>query len=99
MRLDQFARNPRLMDLVAGSSYDLAVIDEAHKLTARTWGNKLIKSKRFEFGERLRDLCPNLLLMTATPHNGKEDGLPAVPLAAPRGRAARSTSPTRRAPA
>ena len=72
MRLDQFARSQRLMDLVAGSTYDLAVVDEAHKLTARTWGNKLIKSKRFEFGERLRDLCPNLLLMTATPHNGKE---------------------------
>ncbi|GAB2855054.1 helicase-related protein [Nocardioides pacificus] len=72
VRLDQFARSQRLMDLVAGSTYDLAVVDEAHKLTARTWGNKLIKSKRFEFGERLRDLCPNLLLMTATPHNGKE---------------------------
>lgn len=48
------------------------MIDEAHKLTGRTWGSKLIKSKRFKFGELLRDLCPNLLLMTATPHNGKE---------------------------
>lgn len=73
VRLDQFARNPRLKDLVAGSTYDLAVVDEAHKLTARSWGSKLIKSKRFEFGELLRDACPNLLLMTATPHNGKEE--------------------------
>ncbi|WP_457188659.1 helicase-related protein [Nocardioides sp. P5_E3] len=73
VRLDQFARNPRLTDLVAGSTYDLAVVDEAHKLTARSWGSKLIKSKRFEFGELLRDACPNLLLMTATPHNGKEE--------------------------
>lgn len=72
VRLDQFARSPRLMDLVSGSSYDLAVLDEAHKLTARMWGSKLIKSKRYQFAERLRDLCPNLLLMTATPHNGKE---------------------------
>ena len=72
VRLDQFSRNRRLMDLVSGSSYDLAVLDEAHKLTARMWGSKLIKSKRYEFAERLRDLCPNLLLMTATPHNGKE---------------------------
>ena len=72
VRLDQFARSPRLMDLVSGSSYDLAVLDEAHKLTARTWGSKLIKSKRYQFAERLRDMCPNLLLMTATPHNGKE---------------------------
>lgn len=73
VRLDQFARNQRLLDLVSGSSYDLAVVDEAHKMTARTWGRRLIKSKRFQFGERLRDLCPNLLLMTATPHNGKEE--------------------------
>jgi superfamily II DNA or RNA helicase len=72
IRLDQFARNQTLMDLVARSPYDLAVVDEAHKLTARTWGNKILKSKRFEFGELLRDRCPSLLLMTATPHNGKE---------------------------
>src|SRR5690606_65960 len=73
VRLDQFARNPRFKDLVAGSTYDLAVVDEAHKLTVRTWGSKQIKSKRFEFGEVLRDLSPSLLLMTATPHNGKEE--------------------------
>lgn len=72
IRLDQFARNQKLMDLLANSTYDIAVVDEAHKLTARTWGSKVLKSKRFEFGELLRDRCPSLLLMTATPHNGKE---------------------------
>ncbi len=72
VRLDQFARSKRLRDQLSQSSYDLAIVDEAHKLTARYWGSKVLKSKRFEFGEQLRDQCPGLLLMTATPHNGKE---------------------------
>ncbi|WP_162251488.1 MULTISPECIES: helicase-related protein [unclassified Nocardioides] len=72
IRLDQFSRNQKLMDLIDASTYDLAIVDEAHKLTARTWGSKVVKSKRFEFGELLRNRCPSLLLMTATPHNGKE---------------------------
>jgi superfamily II DNA or RNA helicase len=71
-RLDQFARSPRLAELIVTSRYDLAIFDEAHKLAARTWGNKIIKSKRFQFAEAVRDVCPSLLLMTATPHNGKE---------------------------
>ncbi|MET8838060.1 helicase-related protein [Micromonospora sp. NPDC004540] len=74
-RLDQFSRNPRLIELVTNpnkSHYDLAIFDEAHKLSARTWGNKVIKSKRFQFAEAVREATPATLLMTATPHNGKE---------------------------
>ena len=63
---------PGLMELASTSTYDLAIFDEAHKLTASTWGSKVIKSKRFEFGEAMRDAVPSLLLMTATPHNGKD---------------------------
>src|SRR4029079_5733765 len=71
-RLDQFARSPRFGALIVDSRYDLTIFDEAHKLAARTWGNKVIKSKRFECAEAVREVCPSLLLMTATPHNGKE---------------------------
>ena len=72
VRLDQFARNASLRAQLREAAYELAIVDEAHKLTARYWGSKVVRSKRFEFGEQLRDQCPNLLLMTATPHNGKE---------------------------
>jgi len=72
-RLDQFARNPRLADLIGDAPYDLAIFDEAHKLATRSWGSKILKTRRYELGERIGDLSPSLLLMTATPHNGKED--------------------------
>ena len=57
---------------MSASTYDVAIVDEAHKMTARHWGSKVIKSKRFEFGGCCVIKCPGLLLMTATPHNGKE---------------------------
>lgn len=72
VRLDQLSRNDRLRARLAEATYDLAIVDEAHKLSARHWGSKVLKSKRFELGEELRDQVPSLLLMTATPHNGKE---------------------------
>ena len=48
------------------------MVDEAHKLSATYFGNKLDKTKRFELGELLGEVTRHFLLMTATPHNGKE---------------------------
>ena len=73
VRVDQFARDELLLDDLADARYDLAIVDEAHKLTARYWGGRVEKSKRYQLGEVLRDHVNHLLLMTATPHNGKED--------------------------
>ena len=73
VRIDQVARDARLRGLVARVGYDLAVVDEAHKMTASYFGGRLRKSKRYELGELLRDSCRSVLLMTATPHNGKEE--------------------------
>ena len=47
--------------------------DEAHKCAAHYYGNKLEKTKRFTFAEKLGEQTRHLLLMTATPHNGKEE--------------------------
>ena len=52
--------------------WDLAVFDEAHKLAAHYFGAKLEKTGRFRFAEKLGAYVRHLLLMTATPHNGKE---------------------------
>jgi superfamily II DNA or RNA helicase len=51
----------------------LVVVDEAHKMSASYFGNKVNKTKRFVLGELLGSTTRNLLLMTATPHNGKEE--------------------------
>ena len=42
-------------------------------MSAAFCGNKLKKTKRYQFGERIGRTTRHLLLMTATPHNGKEE--------------------------
>ncbi|TQE99105.1 MAG: DUF3883 domain-containing protein [Spiribacter salinus] len=71
-RLDQLARSEDYQQLLARTEWDLVVVDEAHKMSASYQGNKLNKTKRFELGKLLGRLTRHLLLMTATPHNGKE---------------------------
>ena len=73
VRLDQMARNAELQDKLCAAAWDLVVFDEAHKLSAHFYGTKLEKTGRFEFAERLGAQTRHLLLMTATPHNGKEE--------------------------
>ena len=71
-RLDQLARNDDLQAKLHLTRWDLIVVDEAHKLSATYFGNKLDKTRRFALGELLGTITRHFLLMTATPHNGKE---------------------------
>jgi len=76
-RLDQLSRkeewHPKL--LADAARWDLVIIDEAHKLAAHYFGRELKTTKRFDLGKLIGspDRTRNLLLMTATPHNGKEE--------------------------
>ena len=73
VRLDQMARNEALQEKLCSAGWDLVVFDEAHKLAAHFFGNKLEKTGRFKLAEKLGAQTRHLLLMTATPHNGKEE--------------------------
>jgi len=73
VRLDQMARNEDLQEKLCAAGWDLVVFDEAHKLAAHFFGNKLDKTGRFKLAEKLGAQTRHLLLMTATPHNGKEE--------------------------
>jgi superfamily II DNA or RNA helicase len=73
VRLDQFSRNEEMQEKLCNAGWDLAVFDEAHKLAAHYLGSKLEKTARFRFAEKLGRSVRHLLLMTATPHNGKEE--------------------------
>jgi SNF2 family DNA or RNA helicase len=73
VRLDQMARNDGLQDKLCAAGWDLVVFDEAHKLAAHFFGTKLEKTGRFKLAENLGAQTRHLLLMTATPHNGKEE--------------------------
>ena len=72
-RVDQLARAEDLKEKLQLSRWDLVVVDEAHKLSASYYGNKVNKTKRFMLGELLGSTTRHFLLMTATPHNGKEE--------------------------
>ncbi len=71
-RIDQLARSDDYAELLRQTRWDLIVVDEAHKLSASYYGDKINKTRRFELGELLGAITRHFLLMTATPHNGKE---------------------------
>ena len=47
--------------------WDLVIVDEAHRMSAR---DETHKSLRYRLGELLRDSTDHILLLTATPHKG-----------------------------
>lgn len=71
-RMDMLSRNPELQAKLAGHEWDLIVVDEAHRMSATMQGREVDTTKRFQLGEQLSDLTRHFLLMTATPHNGKD---------------------------
>lgn len=72
-RMDQLARSEELQAQLGESEWDLIIVDEAHRMGAHYFGGKLEKTKRFLLGEVLGQVARHLLLMTATPHSGKEE--------------------------
>ena len=72
-RLDQLARAEDLQARLRAVEWDLVIVDEAHKMAAHSYGAELRRTKRFALGELLRDRTRHFLLLTATPHNGKNE--------------------------
>jgi SNF2 family DNA or RNA helicase len=73
IRLDQVARSEELQAKLSRSDWDLVIVDEAHKMSASFWGGEIKVTKRYRLGELLGSISRHFLLMTATPHNGKEE--------------------------
>jgi len=73
IRLDQIARDEALQEKLRRTDWDLVIVDEAHKMSAHFWGSKLEETRRYKLGKLLGSITRHFLLMTATPHNGKED--------------------------
>jgi len=73
-RLDMLSRNDELKaKLKAAPEWDLIVCDEAHRMSASFFGQEVKYTKRFQLGALAGRLARHFLLMTATPHNGKEE--------------------------
>lgn len=73
VRLDMAARSDELQaKLKTAPQWDLVICDEAHRMAASYFGGEVKKTKRYRLGELLGSRTRNFLLMSATPHNGKE---------------------------
>lgn len=73
-RLDKLSRDEDVQQKLNAPDcrWDLIVCDEAHKMSATVFGGETKYTKRYRLGQLLSTLTRHFLLMTATPHNGKE---------------------------
>src|SRR5213593_1703900 len=74
-RLDKLSRNEDVQQKLQAPDcrWDLVVCDEAHRMSAAVFGGETKYTKRYRLGQLLSTLTRHFLLMTATPHNGKEE--------------------------
>ena len=73
-RLDKLSRDMNVQEKLSAPDceWDLVICDEAHKMSATFFGGQVSYTKRHRLGQLLSGLTRHFLLMTATPHNGKE---------------------------
>lgn len=71
--MDILSRNRNFQDKLQVTDWDLIVCDEAHKMSATVWSGEVKYTKRFRLGQLLGKITRNFLLLTATPHNGKDE--------------------------
>lgn len=62
-----------IQNVLSKTNWDMIIFDEAHKLSAYEYGEKIYKSRRYEVAHMLSKQCEHLLLLTATPHRGRQD--------------------------
>ena len=65
--MDLAKREEILPSVRQATDWDLIIVDEAHRMSARDAEHK---SERYRLGELLREKTAHLLLLTATPHKG-----------------------------
>ena len=65
--MDLAKRDEILPSVRQADDWDLVIVDEAHRMSARDGEHK---SERYKLGELMRDKTAHFLLLTATPHKG-----------------------------
>ncbi len=65
-----FAKREEILPSIGSVDWDLIIVDEAHKMAAYRYGDKLSKTERYKLGEVLSKSTEHLLFLTATPHKG-----------------------------
>lgn len=68
--VDTLKRRTRVRRIIDAPKWDLVVFDEAHHLSAYKSGGKVRKTENYKLAEAMRDHARDLLLLSATPHQG-----------------------------
>jgi SNF2 family DNA or RNA helicase len=68
-----FISREDVLNVAVNAHWDLVVFDESHKLSAYDYGTKLYMSQRYKAAQMLSQQCEHILLLTATPHRGRND--------------------------
>ncbi len=68
--IDTLKRPARIKHLLNAPQWDLVVFDEAHHLTAYRSGGQVRKTENYKLAEALKDHSRDLVLLSATPHQG-----------------------------
>jgi len=65
-----FAKRKDVLPYLKSVNWDLVIVDEAHKMAAYRYGDKLSKTERYKLGSAISKNSEHLLFLTATPHKG-----------------------------
>lgn len=65
-----FVKQEDILPSLTSVDWDLVIVDEAHKMAAYRYGDKLTRTDRYRLGEVLSRSTDHLILLTATPHKG-----------------------------
>ena len=68
--VDTLKRRARVRRLLDAPPWDLVVFDEAHHLSAYRSGKKVRKTENYKLADALRGHSRDLILLSATPHQG-----------------------------
>jgi superfamily II DNA or RNA helicase len=68
--VDTLKRPARIRRILEAPPWDLIVFDEAHHLSVYRSGNRARKTENYKLAEAIRPHCRDLLLLSATPHQG-----------------------------
>ena len=72
-RMDHLSRNDDVQARLQATEWDLVVVDEAHRMSAHYDGDDVRETRRYKLGKLLASTTRHFLLLTATPHSGKEE--------------------------
>lgn len=76
--IDKLKEDGAMASIAQADIWDLVIFDEAHRLSRNQYGLKFDTSQRYALAEMLRSRSRAMILLTATPHQGKQDKFTAL---------------------